>query len=71
MALMIPADVDQFKTPSEKQFYHFLQALEKPATYRVNFSNINVCLIFIDPLRKPRIAIWICRDSFFEPFSQS
>ena len=30
MALMIPADVDQFKTPGEKQFYHFLQAVGKP-----------------------------------------
>ena len=35
MALMIPADVDQFKTPGEKQFYHFLQAVGKPDTKHI------------------------------------
>ena len=32
MALVIPADVDQFKTLGEKQFYHFLQSVGKPDT---------------------------------------
>lgn len=35
MALMIPTDVDQFKTPGEKQFYHFLQAVGKPDTKHI------------------------------------
>jgi hypothetical protein len=31
MATMIPANVKEFKTDSQKQFYKFLKAVKKPA----------------------------------------
>ena len=35
MALMIPADVEQFTTEGEKQFYHFLKSVGKPDTKHI------------------------------------
>ncbi|MEI6153034.1 MAG: hypothetical protein WCQ90_03000 [Deltaproteobacteria bacterium] len=62
MAIMIPADIDEFHTEGEERFYHFLNAVAKPDEQYIVWYTLTLTEKNLTSSPSPRAirgALWI------------